>query len=78
MKTHIFLMLMLCLIVGLSACTSSPEPYEYQPDNELKPGPGLFSGEKGEFVIFRIPEKTDPENDPSPKEQKGDKQNERP
>jgi len=77
MKTHTFL-LMLCLILGLTACASSPEPYEYEPDNELKPGSGLFSGEKGELTIFRIPEKADQTKDASRQEQKGDKQNESP
>ena len=77
MKTHNFL-LMLCVILGLTACASSPEPYEYEPDNELKPGSGLFSGEKGEFTIFRIPEKADQTEDASRQEQKGDKQNESP
>jgi hypothetical protein len=77
MKSNAFV-LMLCLMLGLTACAVSPEPYEYEPDNELKPGSGLFSGEKGEFTIFRIPEKTNQAGDASRKEQKGDKQNESP
>jgi len=28
------------------------EPFTYEPDNELKPGPGLFSGEDGEFNLI--------------------------
>ena len=62
------------LIFGMAACSASPEPFDYQPDNELKPGPGLFSGEKGGFIIFRSPEMTDPEEDLPRKVQKGDKQ----
>lgn len=33
------------------------EPYAYVPENELKPGPGLFSGEDGEFDLINTPEK---------------------
>ena len=29
------------------------EPYAYVPENELKPGPGLFSGEDGEFHLIK-------------------------
>ena len=31
------------------------EPYTYVPENELKPGPGLFSGEDGEFNLINAP-----------------------
>ena len=43
------------LLTVLCGCAVSPEPYEYQADNELKPGPGLFSGEDGVFTIYRKP-----------------------
>lgn len=33
------------------------EPFAYQPGNELKPGPGLFSGEDGEFTLIGAPVK---------------------
>ena len=42
-------------ILTASACASSPEPFDYQPDNELKQGPGLLSGEEGAFTIYRKP-----------------------
>jgi len=32
-----------------SGCSTTPKPFEYRPDNELKKGPGLFSGEEGKF-----------------------------
>jgi hypothetical protein len=35
------------------------EPFEFVPDHELKPGPGLLSGEDGEFVLFRLPREGD-------------------
>jgi hypothetical protein len=31
------------------------EPYNYKPPNDTKPGPGLFSGEDGEFNIIGAP-----------------------
>jgi hypothetical protein len=31
------------------------EPYNYEPPNEVTPGPGLFSGEDGEFTIIGEP-----------------------
>jgi len=51
----------LAIVVGIgliSAC-SSMEPYEYQSEgDEMKSGPGLITGEDGEAVIFRIPDKS--------------------
>jgi len=38
----------LWLLVG---CATPPQPFDYQPDNELKPGPGLFTGEAGVYTI---------------------------
>ena len=42
----VVLMLLFC------ACATPPEPYEYVPDNEIKPGPGLFTGEEGSLTIY--------------------------
>ena len=72
------LILMLFLMLGLAGCTATPEPFKYQPDNEVRPGPGLFSGEEGEFTIFRIPAEADHKGADSRKEQKGEKPNESP
>jgi len=59
---------MLILAMGTSmaafyGCAVTPEPLEYQPDNELKNGPGLLSGEDGVFTIYQQPIK--PEADKS-------------
>ena len=40
-------------MVGLNGCSTSPKPFEYESDRELKPGPGLFSGEDGYFTIYQ-------------------------
>jgi hypothetical protein len=47
----------LCFLTGIGfvAGCSSVEPYEYKDEAEEMPGPGLFTGEDGEAVIFRIP-----------------------
>ena len=46
------------LILGMivsSGCSTAPKPFEYQSDNELKKGAGLFSGKEGKFTIYRRP-----------------------
>ena len=48
-----------CLL--LSGCGG--EPFNYEPPNELKPGPGLFSGEDGEFNLIGAPEKKEENNE---------------
>ena len=44
-------MLLICLL--LSGCGG--EEYTYQPDHDLKPGPGLLSGKEGEFTLIGTP-----------------------
>jgi len=39
------------LLAGIGACASSTQPFEYHNDRDEKPGPGLFSGEDGGYVI---------------------------
>ena len=42
----------LILLLGslwLAACAA--EPFDYTPPDQIQPGPGLLSGEDGEFVI---------------------------
>jgi hypothetical protein len=51
----VVLMLLVC------ACATPPEPYEYVPDNEIKPGPGLFTGEEGTLTIYRKATPVEPE-----------------
>ena len=45
-------LIVVLLTLGLAACGNA-RPFDYQPEaDEMKPGAGLFSGKKGEFVIF--------------------------
>lgn len=37
---------------GVVACATPPQPFDYHNDRNEKPGPGLFSGDKGGFVII--------------------------
>ena len=51
----------------VTGCASSPKPFDYHDDRNEKPGPGLFSGEKGGFIIYGEPpvQKKDPEKTPT-------------
>ena len=55
------------LMVG---CASSPQPFDYHDDRDEKPGPGLFSGDEGGYVIYGEPSdrKTEAEKAPANKE----------
>lgn len=55
----------LAMFVPIGACTTSPEPFKYHPDNELQKGPGLFSGEDGAFTIYRVPADSETAKDES-------------
>ena len=41
------------LLLGLNGCSTSQKPFEYETNRELKPGPGLLSGEDGYFTIYQ-------------------------
>jgi hypothetical protein len=49
----------------LAACATSPEPFEYQSDNELKPGAGSLTGEEGVWTIMRQAPPAEPETPPA-------------
>ena len=51
-KTKWLLAGLLVLAIAIGGCASTPEPFDYQQENELKPGPGLFSGDDGVFTLF--------------------------
>jgi hypothetical protein len=53
-QLSVWIILGLCLVLG--ACATPPEPYEYRSSNDIKPGPGLFSGEDGRFTLYGNPE----------------------
>ncbi len=40
------------LVIGIAGCASTPQSFEYHDDRGEKPGPGLFSGEEGGFVVY--------------------------
>lgn len=45
----------------LASCATAPEPFEYQPENELKPGAGVLTGEEGAWTIMEQKKPADPE-----------------
>ncbi len=48
-----------CMV--LSGCGG--ESYTYEPDHELKPGPGLFSGRDGVFTVVGSADKKEAEQE---------------
>lgn len=62
----------LAVALLLAACASSTEPFEYQQNNELKPGPGLLTGEEGVYTIYGPP--PGEEKQPAPAEEAPAKQ----
>lgn len=54
----------LAYILVMGGCATPPEPFDYQSDNEIKPGPGLITGEQGAFVIYGEQEKPPSEEKP--------------
>jgi len=56
-KIQLFLAVLL-ITVSISACAHF-EPAPYVNPNETMPGPGLFSGESGEYILInKDPDKT--------------------
>lgn len=51
----IIILTMVTAMAALYGCAVTPDPLEYQPDNEFKKGPGLLSGEDGVFTIYQQP-----------------------
>jgi hypothetical protein len=55
------------MVFGITGCASTPRPFEYHDDRDEKPGPGLFSGDEGGFVIYgRTSKNSDTTEEPSP------------
>ena len=46
-------MALLVAIVGLAAACGEITPVAYTPVDEIPPGPGLLSGDDGEFTLYR-------------------------
>lgn len=54
------------VVVFLFICGCGGEPYTYEPNHELKTGPGLFSGEAGKITIFKQRKEQEPEKPEEP------------
>lgn len=44
---------LLAAVVGLAAACGEITPVAYTPTDEIPEGPGLLSGEDGEFTLYR-------------------------
>ena len=62
----IILLTAAALIAGLAGCASAPQPFAYHDDRDEKPGPGLFSGEKGGYVISSESSEKKPDTETTP------------
>lgn len=52
MKKRVALISTLILAATLLSGCAKPKPFVYHPGTEIPQGPGLFSKEKGEFVLY--------------------------
>ncbi|BBO75179.1 hypothetical protein DSCW_25960 [Desulfosarcina widdelii] len=61
----------LAIAALIAGCAASPQPFEYHDDRDEKPGPGLFSGDRGGVVVYgessKQTEEKEATEDPSPK-----------
>ena len=49
----IFILTRCCILVlFISGCSATVEPFVYEQSNELKPGPGVLTGEQGTYTIY--------------------------
>lgn len=53
MRSTIIRLALLAVALGLAAACAEITPVAYTPIDEIKPGPGLLSGEEGEFTLYR-------------------------
>jgi len=45
-------------VAGLIGGCAEMQPFDYRPIDQVKPGPGLLTGEDGEFVLYGSKEKS--------------------
>ncbi len=53
MYSNVLRMAILAAVFGLVAGCGQVTPVAYTPIDEIPPGPGLLSGEDGEFTVYR-------------------------
>jgi hypothetical protein len=55
-KKKLYIFSVACFVFAATGCSTAPETYHYERESdEMKKGPGLFSGEEGSFKIYRKP-----------------------
>lgn len=53
MRSNTLRTAILALFLGLIAGCGQITPVAYTPTDQIQPGPGLLSGEDGEFTLYR-------------------------
>jgi hypothetical protein len=51
-NSMVWVMAAIIVLLLDAGCASLTEPFDYHDDRDEKPGPGLFSGDKGGYVIY--------------------------
>lgn len=51
-KRRLSIVLAIAILLAVAACARGT-PFQPTAVDEIKPGPGLFTGEAGAFIIFR-------------------------
>ncbi len=65
MKNYFLSLLVLTLLAGCGG-----QSYEYQDATEMKPGPGLLSGDEGKLHLIKAKEKKDDEEGETDEDEK--------
>ncbi len=62
---YLLISALLAATVVVTGCATKPEPFDYQPVTEMQQEPGVFTGEKGEWVVYRSDSAAGRENEAS-------------
>lgn len=57
------LAVVLLAVLLAGGCAAGPKPFDYSAVDEVKPGPGLLSGDDGVFTIYGEPGTASPDQD---------------
>ena len=68
----VFVAVLACLLLAACAGVEMKPGQKSHARREIPPGPGLLSGKQGEFVIYRLEDKSGDEGEPGKEAQAGE------